>query len=137
MPSFADRGDWYRALEQEVAFWVRPGLGETSARRIRKLARDNLHVYYIDEDLLRGPEPAIDRLGEIRAPTLVVIPEDDAPEIRRCDEIIACGIPGARKALVPGDHHPNLRDPQAFHRAVLGFLSEVVRQSGIRVTPSR
>jgi hypothetical protein len=45
MPSFADRGDWYRALEQEVAFWVRPGLGETSARRIRKLARDNLHVY--------------------------------------------------------------------------------------------
>jgi pimeloyl-ACP methyl ester carboxylesterase len=124
--SALDRGDRDRALELDVDFWVRPGLGVTSARRIRKLARDNLHVYETDEDLLRRPEPAIDHLGEIRAPTLVLIPEDDVPEIRRCGEIMAGGIPGARKALVPGDHHPNLRDPQAFDHAVLGFLSEVL-----------
>lgn len=112
MPSFADRGDRDRALEQEMAVWVRPGLGETSTRRIRKLARDKLRVYDIGEDLLRPPRTGHRSPGGNPGPTLVVILEDDAPEIRRCDEIIASGIPGARKALVPVDHHPH-RDPQA------------------------
>jgi pimeloyl-ACP methyl ester carboxylesterase len=56
----------------------------------------------------------------------VVIPENDCSPIKSCGDLIASRIPGARRITVPGDHHPNLRDPQAFDGAVLGFLNEVL-----------
>jgi 2-succinyl-6-hydroxy-2,4-cyclohexadiene-1-carboxylate synthase len=64
-----------------------------------------------------------DRLGEVRAPTLVVAGADD-PARARAEEV-AAGIPGARLAVVPGaGHAPHLEQPDRFHALVLDFLTE-------------
>lgn len=68
-------------------------------------------------------EPLHDRLGEISAPTLVIVGADDPA--RRRAEAVAAGIPGARLASIPGAAHaPHLEAPAAFIRLVLDFVSE-------------
>jgi pimeloyl-ACP methyl ester carboxylesterase len=122
-----ERGELDRALGLELSYWIREVDGRSSDR-LRELARDNIHVFEIDEELIRWPEPAIGRLGEVRAPTLVVGPQEDEPGILECVDLVASGIPGARRVTIPGsDHHPNLRNPEVFNREVLSFLQEVLR----------
>jgi pimeloyl-ACP methyl ester carboxylesterase len=68
-------------------------------------------------------EPLHDRLGEVRAPTLVVVGADD-PARGRAEEV-AAGIHGARLAVVAGaGHAPHLERPDRFHALVLDFLTE-------------
>jgi pimeloyl-ACP methyl ester carboxylesterase len=68
-------------------------------------------------------EPLHDRLGEVSAPTLVIVGSDDP--VRQRAEAVAEGIPGARLARVPGaGHAPHLEAPAAFIRLVLDFVSE-------------
>jgi 2-succinyl-6-hydroxy-2,4-cyclohexadiene-1-carboxylate synthase len=68
-------------------------------------------------------EPLHDRLGEVRAPTLVVVGADD-PARARAEEV-AAGLPGARLAVVDGaGHAPHLERPDRFHALVLDFLTE-------------
>lgn len=68
-------------------------------------------------------EPLHDRLGEVRAPTLVVAGAAD-PALGRSEEV-ATGIPGARLAIIEGaGHAPHLEHPDRFHAIVLDFLTE-------------
>jgi 2-succinyl-6-hydroxy-2,4-cyclohexadiene-1-carboxylate synthase len=68
-------------------------------------------------------EPLHDRLGEVRAPTLLIVGADDAARPRA--EEVAAGIPGARLAIVAGaGHAPHLERPDRFHALVLDFLTE-------------
>jgi 2-succinyl-6-hydroxy-2,4-cyclohexadiene-1-carboxylate synthase len=68
-------------------------------------------------------EPLHDRLGEIVAPTLVIVGDDDP--VRDRAAAVAAGIPGARSGVIAGaGHAPHLEAPVAFQRLVLGFISE-------------
>lgn len=68
-------------------------------------------------------EPLHDRLGEVRAPTLVVAGAAD-PALGRAEEV-ATAIPGARLAIIEGaGHAPHLERPDRFHAIVLDFLTE-------------
>ncbi len=68
-------------------------------------------------------EPLEQRLGEVRAPTLVIAGADDPARVRA--EEVAAAIAGARLALVPGaGHAPHLERPDRFHALVLDFLTE-------------
>lgn len=70
--------------------------------------------------------PALDRLGSIHAPTLVVYGDLDQPSILEAADLLSSGIPGARKALIPGTAHaPNMEKPGEFNRAVLEFLGKL------------
>ncbi len=65
------------------------------------------------------------RLGEIKAPTLVVTAEDDrtVPVINQAP--LAAGIPNARQVLIPGTGHGVIAEkPEIFNEILLGFLSE-------------
>lgn len=67
--------------------------------------------------------PAIDRLGEIKAPTLVMAGALDDAELVRAADVMASGIPGAAKYIMPhGAHLANMEQPDEFNRAVLEFL---------------
>jgi pimeloyl-ACP methyl ester carboxylesterase len=69
--------------------------------------------------------PAIGRLNEITAPTLVVIGDEDAPSVFDNVELIMDSIKGARKAVIhDAAHLPNLEHPEEFNRIVLDFLLE-------------
>ena len=68
-------------------------------------------------------EPLHDRLGEVRARTLVIAGSLDPARSRA--ELVAAGIPNARLAIVPGvGHTPHLERPGAFLPLVIDFLQE-------------
>jgi len=63
------------------------------------------------------------RLGEVRAPTLVVVGSLD-PVGRERAAAVAGGIPGARLEVIEGaGHTPHLERPAAFRRLVTVFLA--------------
>ena len=79
----------------------------------------------LDEDML-VPEIA-ERLGEVEAPTLVLVGEEDVDDMQRLAELFARAIPEARLASIPGAAHiPSLEQPAAFDELVLGFLAETL-----------
>jgi len=67
--------------------------------------------------------PALGRLGEVRARTLVVDGQFDWPENRRASRLLADGIPGARLIEVDAAHVPPLEDPVGFARILGAFLT--------------
>jgi pimeloyl-ACP methyl ester carboxylesterase len=69
--------------------------------------------------------PAVERLHEITAPTLVVVGDEDIPPVFDAVELLMEKIPHARKATIrDAAHLPNLEHPDAFNSAVLNFLLE-------------
>jgi 3-oxoadipate enol-lactonase len=84
---------------------------------------------YLDETVYPQPQwQAIDRLSEIRAPTLVLVGEDDLPDFRLIAEILAANISTARQEVIAdAGHLLNLEQPQAFNEALLTFLRRVSR----------
>jgi pimeloyl-ACP methyl ester carboxylesterase len=77
-----------------------------------------------EEELL--VEDVAQRLGEITAPTLVLVGEEDVPDIRAIADRLARGIPGAHFETIPNTAHvPSMERPEEFDRLVLGFLAEV------------
>lgn len=67
--------------------------------------------------------PAVGRLGEVRAPVLIMAGALDHPEILRAAEQMAAGIGGAQKVILADTAHlPNMEKPAEFNEAVNGFL---------------
>jgi hypothetical protein len=76
----------------------------------------------LDEDLL-VPEIA-ERLDDVRAPTLVLVGEEDVEDMHRLAERFATEIPRARLVTISDAAHlPNLEQPAVFDELVLGFSS--------------
>ncbi len=76
-----------------------------------------------DEDLAR---PAVERLGAIDVPTLVLWGEEDGWEPAWKADELAGMIPDARRKFLPGaGHFAPEDDPNGFADAVSGFLNEV------------
>ena len=68
-----------------------------------------------------------ERLGEVQAPTLVLVGEEDVEDMHALAERFATEIPRARFATIPGAAHlPNLEQPAAFDRLVLEFLADAL-----------
>jgi pimeloyl-ACP methyl ester carboxylesterase len=66
----------------------------------------------------------LSRLGEIRAPTLVIAGEDDPATPPEHGERIAAAIPGARLEIVPGARHlATIEQPEAMTSLILGHLT--------------
>ena len=62
-------------------------------------------------------------LKKLTMPVLVIAGTHDMIQERHT-RLIAAGIPGARLALIPGDHFIASKAPAAFNRAVRQFLEE-------------
>jgi len=111
-------------VELQLQVWTPLRTDPPVDRRIRDIAMDNRRVDTLDWSLSqRLDPPAAGRLGEVRAPTLVILGEHDAGPVGVMGEKMARGIAGARKVVIEGaDHLPNMRAPEEFNRAVLEFL---------------
>jgi 3-oxoadipate enol-lactonase len=130
----ADAGDFATANEIEVHLWVdgprrRP---EAVNPGVRERVRDmNLQTFTRhDENEQAQPQelepPASVRLGEILAPTLVLIGDQDVSSIQAIADHLAADIPGVRKVVVPNTAHvPNMEQPGAFNQIVLHFLDSL------------
>jgi pimeloyl-ACP methyl ester carboxylesterase len=79
----------------------------------------------LDEDLL-VPDIA-ERLGEVQAPTLVLVGEEDVEDMQALAHRLATEIPRARLATIPGAAHmPNLEQPAVFDSLVLEFFADAL-----------
>jgi 3-oxoadipate enol-lactonase len=77
-----------------------------------------------EEELL--VEDVVQRLGEIKVPTLVLVGEEDVPDMHAIADRLAREIPGARRATIANTAHvPSIERPHEFEELVLGFLQEV------------
>lgn len=91
--------------------------------RIRRIALENAHAFLIPDGLAQPVAPAVDRLHEIQAPTLVIVGEQDVAEIHAIADLMAHRIPGAQKHVIAGaDHIVNMRTPEKFDRMLMVFL---------------
>ena len=70
--------------------------------------------------------PAIQRLNEIRIPTLIIAGALDHPEVLRAAAVMQAAIPQAEKIIIPAAAHlPNMDQPAMFNQIVLDFLRRV------------
>lgn len=68
--------------------------------------------------------PAVERLGAVQMPTLLLTGALDHAEVLRAAQVMADGIPGAQLVSIPDTAHvPNMEAPAAFNSAVLPFLA--------------
>lgn len=126
-----ERGDLDAASWLNVRFWVDgPQRSESvvdATIRERVFAMQKL-AYEVDNPTAElewlVPDRG-DRLGEVRARTLVVAGELDQPDFVTIGRHIADRIPDARYEVMPGVAHlPPMEAPEAFSRLVLDFLGE-------------
>ena len=134
MMAAVEQGDLERASELQNRLWidgpfrqpqqVDPRLRQRAAE-MNRIALTNGTWGKADAVPTRPLNPpAARRLGEIQVPVLIVAGGLDAPEILRAADVMALGIPGARKMILPGCAHlPNMEQPEEFNRVVLEFLA--------------
>jgi pimeloyl-ACP methyl ester carboxylesterase len=129
-----EAGDLDAAVEASLRAWVdgprrRPVEVDPAVRAL--VAEMQRHAFEVQlpvgdeaQEELLVPDLA-DRLGEVEAPTLIVVGEEDVPDMHAIAEQVASGIAGARKEEIRGAAHlPSLERPEEFDRLVLAFLAE-------------
>lgn len=126
-----EAGDLARLSELGVRKWVdgpRRGPGAVDPA-VRDLVREMNLIALTNEGsgLLndeREPEPpAAGRLGEIRAPALVVVGELERPEMLAAADLLVREVPGAERAVMRGTAHlPSMERPEEFNPLVEDFL---------------
>ncbi len=127
-----EAGDLDAAVEINLRTWVdgpRRSPEDVDPAVRRQVGEMQRHAFELQlpfeesaEEELLVPD-MIERLGEITAPTLVVVGEEDVPDMHAIGDRLAAGIPGARRATIAGAAHvPSLERPDEFDELVLGFL---------------
>lgn len=72
--------------------------------------------------------PAIERLGEINVPTLLIAGELDHSEVLRATDLMTTQIPDAQQVIISTTAHvPNMEKPTEFNQIVLGFLGDLTK----------
>lgn len=105
--------EWLGSIHMAAAM-----ANERIAARIRQIATDNHRSWQAG-----GPQsrpvvpPAAMRLGEIRAPTALLVGESDDRSVRQQASLVAAGVTRASIEFVPGAGHiVNLEAPEVFSR---------------------
>jgi pimeloyl-ACP methyl ester carboxylesterase len=120
-----------RRVEDTVAQRGADAVGETVLRAVFGAWDELPHVFRevftangqaLVAEVRGGESTNASRLGEIRAPTLVVTAEDSPVEFRRASEAVARAMPHARSVLVEGGHAIDPAGPD-----VLAFVAELAR----------
>lgn len=121
-----ERGELAAAAAQQARMW----LASDAAPPVRELTEAMTLRSYEQQLPLEGkvepiwPEgPVETRLGEIRAPTLVVVGTEDLDDIKSIADKLAAEIPGARLANIEGAGHlPSIERPDELNALLLDFL---------------
>ena len=106
-----DAGDPDLAAELDTQIWV-DGVGQPTTRvdpkvraAIKAMDRELLEPGRVFGTRQRPDSPAVDRLGSISVPTLVVIGDLDTIGTRGAAELVADRVPGARIVHLPDVAH--------------------------------
>lgn len=129
-------GDLERASELQLRIWV-DGPHRTPQQideAVRKQASEMNRIFVANntwaiadmEPLNQLKPPALERLGDVQVPALIVTGALDDPEILRASKLMSAGIPQAQTFSIDNTAHvPNMEQPDLFNHAVLEFLATV------------
>jgi 3-oxoadipate enol-lactonase len=68
----------------------------------------------------------LDRLSEIKMPTLIIVGEDDPGTPVAASEVMHKRIPNSRLVILPSARHlSNVEQPEAFNSALVSFLKDL------------
>ena len=116
------------SIEQRIAYWTNTDrwiMAPTSTAakaKMRALMAAN-PTNGAGGQFARWSEPALGRLAQIKAPTLLIAGESDIPDVHSHMGAIQAGITGARRVVLPqAGHLPHLEVPQIFNAEVRKFL---------------
>ena len=86
---------------------------------------ENDRLWTVDPALMKGSlAPAINRLEQVRVPTLILIGDQDDLQ-REQAELLAKRVPRAKLVRVRGGGHLlNLTSPTEFQNAITAFMSK-------------
>lgn len=126
-------GDLDGMAEVIASVWV-DGPRRTPSEVVSDL-RQRYKRLWIDHHRRRGntewaskplTPPALERLGEVRAPTLVVLAELDQPSIAEQAHLLERNVPGSQLVVIQGAaHFVNLERPLEFNVVINEFLSQL------------
>jgi pimeloyl-ACP methyl ester carboxylesterase len=129
-------GDLQRAAEIQSQIWA-DGFKRNSDQvniEVHELVRQmSLDALTLQTDIIRETTflieeplnpPAMERLGQINIPTLVIVGDLDDDTEMAIAEVLTARISGAQKAVIHGTAHlPNMEKPEEFNQFVLAFLT--------------
>jgi 3-oxoadipate enol-lactonase len=125
-------GDLDGAVEANLTWWVDgpqrdAGVVETTVRDLVRQMQRRAFELTADWDDVEEKElepPALDRLAEIRVPTLVLVGALDLQAIHGAARRVAGGIAGARRVDWPDVAHlPSMERPAAFLALLRDWLA--------------
>jgi 3-oxoadipate enol-lactonase len=126
------RGDLDAAVEVSLRTWVdgpRRKSGDVDPEVRARVAEMQRRAYELQLPVWETAEeePLIgnlsERLSEIGAPTLVLVGEEDVPDMHEIADRLERGLPNARRASIADTAHvPSMERPREFDQLVLPFL---------------
>ena len=91
---------------------------------VTDLMRTAMRAWDGEEQFEQEGEPAFDRLGELRVPTILMVGDLDDSALIASNEEAARLIPGCELIVMPGvDHYPTVRAPQLVVDTILRHIS--------------
>jgi 3-oxoadipate enol-lactonase len=113
MAAAGDEDGIVRAL---LAVWGRSG----DDPFVTDLMRSSIRAAENEERYQQAGEPVLDRLPELRHPTVILIGDLDYPPLIASSEQAASLIPGCQLIRMPGvDHYPTVRAPDLVANTIL------------------
>ena len=128
-----EAGDLTAAVEMSLRTWVdgpRRSPEDVDPALRARVAEMQRQAYELQRDVTEDEEELLvedlpQRLGDVQVPTLVLVGEEDQPDMHAIAERLAREIPGARSATIAGTAHvPSMERPREFDELVLPFLQE-------------
>ncbi|GAA4604795.1 pimeloyl-ACP methyl ester carboxylesterase [Actinoplanes octamycinicus] len=126
-------GDLDAAVEANIAAWVvGPGRDpatvdrevQDAVRRMQRRAFDIQENWPAEPDEVELDPPALDRLAEVRARTLVLVGAHDLATTLDAADRLCAGLPDVRRVDWPDVAHlPSLEQPDRFHALLLDWLA--------------
>ncbi len=129
-----EAGNWDLAAELDAQIWM-DGPGQPATRvapearaAFIRMDRELLEPGRVYGDRQTAAVPAIDLLGSVRVPTLVVIGELDTVGTRAAAERLAVDVPGARIVRMPDVAHiVGLEQPDRLAALIIELLAPLPR----------
>jgi 3-oxoadipate enol-lactonase len=122
-------------VENVVARWFTPDFFSGEPEKVEKVEKASRMLRETDPEGYAGCCAAIremdlrDRLGGIRAPTLVLSAAEDPATPPEHGELIRDSITGAGFEVIPNASHlANMERPEAVNRVILAHLAPVARR---------
>jgi pimeloyl-ACP methyl ester carboxylesterase len=121
-----ERSDLAAAAAQQARMWLAPDASADVRELTEAMTIRSYEQQLPMEDQVKTVWPEISAqtaLGEILAPTLVVVGTEDVDDIKTMAARLAEEIPGARLETIDGAGHlPSLERPDELNRLLLDFL---------------